>query len=68
MIASPVVNCSRKYGRAVISDPFPDAGGFAVGVKTKKDESVRVVQIPATVLQSVMGRNAASALGRRNLP
>jgi len=37
----------------VVSDPFPDAGGIAVNVRTKKNEEVRVVQLPATVLQSV---------------
>ena len=51
----------RLYGEEleVISDPFPEAGGFAVKVKTKQAETLRVVQIPATVLQSVKGRNAA---------
>jgi len=51
----------RLYGEEfeVISDPFPEAGGFAVSVKVQKDESPRVVQIPATVLQSVKGRTAA---------
>jgi len=50
----------RLYGEKfeVISDPFPEAGGFAVSVKVQKDESPRVVQIPSTVLQSVKGRNA----------
>ena len=51
----------RLYGEEleVISDPFPEAGGFAVSVKTRKDESRRVIQIPATVLRSVRGRNPA---------
>jgi hypothetical protein len=51
----------RLYGEEleVVSDPFPEAGGFAVSVKTKTDESRRVIQIPATVLQSVKGRNRA---------
>ena len=39
----------------VISDPFPEAGGIAVSVKTKKGDGVRVIQLPATVLQSVEG-------------
>jgi hypothetical protein len=43
----------------VISDPFPEAGGIAVSVKTKSDDSIRVAQITATVLQSVKKRNAA---------
>jgi len=45
----------RLYGEEfeVISDPFPEAGGIAVSVRTKKNNSTRVVQLPATVLQSV---------------
>ncbi len=51
----------RLYGEEfeVISDPFPEEGGIAVNVKTKKGEGVRVIQIPATVLQSVKRSNAA---------
>ena len=47
----------RLYGEEfeVISDPFPEAGGIAVSVKTKKGDGVRVIQLPATVLQSVEG-------------
>jgi hypothetical protein len=50
----------RLYGEEfeVISDPFPDADGIALNVKTKKDASVRVVRLPATVLQSVKGRDS----------
>ncbi len=45
----------RLYGEEfeVISDPFPEAGGIAVSVRTKKSDRIRVVQLPATVLQSV---------------
>jgi len=51
----------RLYGEnfEVISDPFPEAGGIAVSVKTKNGHGVRVVQLPATVLQSVKRPNAA---------
>lgn len=51
----------RLYGEEfeVISDPFPEAGGIAVSVKTKKDQRLRIVQLPATVLQSVKRTNAA---------
>ncbi len=51
----------RLYGVEfeVISDPFPEAGGIAVSVRTKKSDGIRVVQLPATVLQSVQGRTAA---------
>jgi hypothetical protein len=45
----------RLYGEEyeVMSDPFPEAGGIAVNVRTKKDQTPRMMQIPATVLQSV---------------
>jgi hypothetical protein len=47
----------RLYGEEfeVISNPFPEAGGIAVSVKTTKGDGVRVIQLPATVLQSVEG-------------
>jgi len=53
----------RLYGEEfeVISDPFPEAGGIAVSVKTKKGSRVRVIQLPATVLQSVMGPLSTAA-------
>ena len=48
----------RLYGEEfeVISDPFPVAGGIAAHVTTTKDSSIRVLRIPATVLQSAKGR------------
>ncbi len=48
----------RLYGEEfeVVSDPFPEAGGIAVHVTTKKDLTIRVLQIPATVIQSAKGR------------
>jgi hypothetical protein len=53
----------RLYGEEfeVISDPFPEDDGIAVRVKTKKDSNVRVLQLPATILQSVRGRRVKSA-------
>jgi hypothetical protein len=47
----------RLYGEEfeVISDPFPEAGGIAVTARMKKNDSIRVVQLPSTVLQSVRG-------------
>ena len=47
----------RLYGEEfeVVSDLFPEAGGIAVSARTKKDDGIRVVQLPATVLQSVRG-------------
>jgi hypothetical protein len=48
----------RLYGQEfeLVSDPFPDADGISVHAKTERDTSVRVVRLPATVLQSVKGR------------
>jgi len=48
----------RLYGEEfeVVSDPFPEADGIAVHVTTKKDSKVRVLQLPATVLQSARRR------------
>jgi hypothetical protein len=48
----------RLYGEEfeVVSDPFPEAGGIAVHVTTKKDSTTRVLQIPATVLQAARGQ------------
>ena len=53
----------RLYGEEfeVLSDPFPEAGGVAVRVKTKKDSNMRVLRLPSTVLQSVRGRSARAA-------
>jgi hypothetical protein len=53
----------RLYGEEfeIISDPFPEAGGIAVRVKSKKGNGVRVIRLPATVLQSVKGPLSAAA-------
>lgn len=53
----------RLYGEEfeVISDPFPEAGGIAVTVRTKKDSRIRVLGLPATILQSVKGPLASAA-------
>lgn len=53
----------RLYGEEfeVMSDPFPEAGGIAVQARTKKDSRVRLLQIPATVLQSVRGPRSDAA-------
>jgi hypothetical protein len=46
----------RLYGEEfeVVSDPFPEADGIAVQVTTRKDPSIRVLQIPKTVLRSTL--------------
>lgn len=53
----------RLYGEEfeVLSDPFPEAGGIAISVKTKKNSHVRVIQLPATILQSVKGAFSGAA-------
>jgi hypothetical protein len=53
----------RLYGEEfeVISDPFPESGGIAVSVKTKKGDAIRVLQLPSTVLQSVKGPGPKAA-------
>jgi len=38
----------RLYG-----EEFPEAGGVAVTARTKKNDNVWVVRLPATVVQSV---------------
>ena len=45
----------RLYGEEfeVVSDPFPADGGIAVHARSKKGENVRLMQLPATVLQRV---------------
>jgi hypothetical protein len=51
----------RLYGEEfeLVSDPFPEADGIAVRVKTKKDEHHRILQLPATVLQTFRPKKAA---------
>jgi hypothetical protein len=53
----------RLYGEEfeVVSDPFPEAGGIVVQARTRKATTVRIVRLPATVLQSVMGRTSKAA-------
>ncbi|MGA9389918.1 MAG: hypothetical protein WBV69_05685 [Candidatus Sulfotelmatobacter sp.] len=47
----------RLYGEEfeVISDPFPAEDGIAIRVRTKGNSMERVLQLPATVIQSVKG-------------
>jgi len=53
----------RLYGEEfeVVSDPFPEDDGIAVRVRSKSSSIVRVLQLPATVVQSVKGRAAEAA-------
>jgi len=51
----------RLYGEEfeVVSEPFPAANGIAVHAKTRKDSKIRVLHLPATVLQTIKGRKSA---------
>ena len=51
----------RLYGEEfeLLSDPFPEADGIAIRVKSKRDARLRTVQLPATIVQSVRSRKAA---------
>ena len=53
----------RLYGEEfeVLSDPFPEDDGIALRVKTKRNSTIRVLQLPATVIQSVRGRAKKAA-------
>ena len=53
----------RLYGEEfeVISDPFPEDDGIAVHVKTKSNSNIRVLRLPATVVQSVKSRGTKAA-------
>jgi hypothetical protein len=57
----------RLYGEEfeVISDPFPEAGGIAVSVRTKHSQEIRALQLPATVLQRSVH---VLTLGRKHSP
>jgi hypothetical protein len=52
----------RLYGEEleVVSDPFPEADGIAVQVKSRRNPNVRTIHLPATVVQSVRGRKKAA--------
>lgn len=53
----------RLYGEEfeVVSEPFPEANGIAVHAKSRKDAKIRVLHLPATVLQSVKGKRSREA-------
>jgi hypothetical protein len=55
----------RLYGQEfeVVSDPFPQDDGIAVQAKPVRagDERTRVVQLPATIIQSAKGRAGKAA-------
>jgi len=45
----------RLYGEEfeVVSEPFPEENGIAVQVKSRKNPKVRVLRLPATLVQTV---------------
>jgi len=51
----------RLYGEEfeVVSEPFADSEGIAVHAKSRKNPNVRVVRLPATVVQSARRSRAA---------
>ncbi|MFZ0198199.1 MAG: hypothetical protein WB523_04740 [Candidatus Sulfotelmatobacter sp.] len=53
----------RLYGEEfeVVSDPFPQDDGIAVHVRSRRNSTIRVLQLPATVVQSVKGQTAKAA-------
>jgi hypothetical protein len=53
----------RLYGEEfeVVSDPFPEDDGIAVRVRSKTNSMIRVLQLPATVVQSVRSRASEAA-------
>ena len=67
ILAMRVSGRIRLYGEEfeVVSDPFPEDDGIAVHVKTKSNSTIRVLQLPATVVQSVKGRRHESCLATR---
>jgi hypothetical protein len=69
-----ISRCIRLYGEEfeVVSDPFPEAGGIAVRVTTKKDSRIRVLRIPAIVADcarlSTRGTHPLQSFGGAALP
>ena len=58
----------RLYGEEefeVISDPFPESGGIAVDVRTKKSDGIRVVQLQQLCFRACKGGALPEACHRR---
>ena len=55
--------CIRMYGERleVLSDPFPNEKGIAIKARSKDDQVVRVVNLPATILQSVREKRVTTS-------
>jgi len=51
----------RLYGEEfeVVSEPFAEADGISVQVKSRKNPNVRVLRLPSTVVQTVKRRRVA---------
>jgi len=52
----------HMYGERflVLSDPFPHENGIAIQVRAINDTAVRIISLPATVLQSVREKRVAT--------
>lgn len=46
----------KLYGEEyeIVSDPFLEAEGVALRVRTRKDPTVRTLQLPSTILRTVL--------------
>jgi hypothetical protein len=53
----------KLYGEEyeIVSDPFFEAEGVALRVRTSKDPKVRTLQLPSTILQTVRRGSFARA-------
>ena len=51
----------RLYGEEfeVVSEPFAEANGIAVRVKSRKNPNVRILRLPSTVVQTAKRRKIA---------
>lgn len=53
----------RLYGEEfeVVSEPFAEANGISVRVKSRKNPNVRVLRLPSTVVQTARRRKISSS-------
>jgi hypothetical protein len=51
----------RLYGEEfeVVSEPFAEADGISIRVKSRKNPNVRVLRLPSTVVQTAKRRRVA---------
>jgi hypothetical protein len=48
----------RIYGEEleIVSDPFPDGEGIAVHVRTRQESKIRILRLPAMLLQALAAK------------